>query len=131
MVGHGVANGGWRGALFQAGHDVLDLEAVELGERVKIDQRRRFQITEPDTGCLEQSKLAAGINATDRRAGGHLERLFDSFESLALRDNAPVQVNGELAGGLAGEKVVERDHALDFDGGDIQRDGCTPKYPRA
>jgi Na+/Pi-cotransporter len=79
-----------------------------------------IQVTEPDAGGFKQPKLAAGIDATDRCTRCHLECLFDPFESFALRDNAPVQINGVFAGRQAGQEMVEGDHTLDFDVRDIQ-----------
>ena len=120
VVGHFIANAGRCSTLLQLRDDVLYLDAVEVGKWMEIDQGRRFQVTEPDAGGFKQPKLAAGIDATDRCTRCHLECLFDPFESFALRDNAPVQVNGVFAGGQAGQEMVEGDHTLDFDVRDIQ-----------
>ena len=131
VIRHRIADVGRRRAFLQPGEDVLDLETVEVGERVEIDQGGRFQVAEPDAGRFKKPPLAAGIYAVEFAAGGRLEGLLDPLESLAFGNRAVVQVDGEFAGRLAVEKVVEGNHAFDFDFRHAQRvaGGCNVLLP--
>jgi hypothetical protein len=120
VVRYPIADVSRFGALFELRHDVPDLQAVQVGERVEIDQGRRLHVAEADTGRLEQAPLAAGIHAVELAAGGRFECFFDPFKTLAFRYRAIVQVNGELPRRFAVEKMVERDYAFDIDPGNIQ-----------